>query len=371
MNRKTCVAIAVASLLPAAALAQSSVTLSGIVDIGIRVDSGNTGSSNTSVSSGQMVGSRLDFIGEEDLGGGLKAGFALESGIDVSTGAGANNPPAVVATNTLTFGRTSAVSIGSNSTGFLSFGRQYTPLWAVSASGSNDPFYGSWLGGNAVVYSNTVMASNAVVYSYGYTSRTMLLAAPRRGFGFVAMWAPGEADSPAPSDSGRHLGFNISYGSGPWFIGYAHHRVNGNSAAINPAAPFSDTPRLRQQTLGSAYDFGFMRLHAGINTGRNDAAGAARLDRRSWHIGVTAPLAPNQSVRALYGRASNKAAVDADWSTLQIGYQYDLSKRTSLYTAWGQIDNDANAQTAFGRSIGTFPRGSKPKALVAGIRHNF
>jgi predicted porin len=336
------------------------------------VDGGGAGKSVWSVSSGQMVGSRLDFLGEEDLGGGLKAGFALEAGIDVSTGAGTNGPPSNPPLTSLAFGRTSAVSLGSDSMGYISLGRQYTPLWAVSASGSNDPFYGSWLGGQAVVYSNTVMASNSIVYSYGYTSRTMLLAAPRRGLGFVAMYAFGEATGATePTQAGRQMGFNVSYGNGPWFTGYAMHQLRGNSPAVNPAAATSDTPRLRQQTLASAYDFGFMRLHAGINRGRNDAPGAARLDRRSWHIGVSAPIAPNQSVRALYGRASNKAAANADWSTFQIGYQYDLSKRTSLYSAWGMIDNEANAQTAFGRSIGTFARGSSPRAFVAGIRHNF
>ncbi len=370
--RKLLTACAVAvSVVPAAALAQSSVSISGILDIGVRADSGATGGTNYSVSSGQMFGSRLDFIGVEDLGGGLKAGFVLEAGIAMDTGAGTANPPAAVATDGLTFGRTAAVSIGSDKTGYLSFGRQYNPIWALSASGSNDPFAGSWLGGNAVVYSNTVLASNSIAYSYGYTERTMLRAAPVQGLGFAAIYALGEAAGGLPKNSGRQMGFNISYGAGPWFGGYAMHRVNGSSQALSGTAPVTDKPVLTQQTLSGAYNFGFLRLHAGLNRGKNDVVGAAAFSRRSWTLGATVPLAANQSLRVMVGQAKNKAAANADWDMVQVGYFYEFSKRTALYTAYGVIDNDPNAQTAFARSIGAFGRGSTPKAFIAGIRHFF
>lgn len=356
-------------LLPGAAIAQSSVTIGGIMDAGLRIDSGSTGGSVRSVSSGQMYGSRLNFIGAEDLGSGYKAGFVLETGIALDTGAGTANSPGV--TSGMSWGRTAALSIGSDATGYVSVGRQYTPIWALSASGSNDPFVGSWLGGNGLVYSNTVLASNAIVYTWGYGVRTMLGAAPRQGFGMAVLVAPGEAVEPAPKRSGNQFGFNVSYGAGPFFIGAAHHQVRGNGPAINPSLATIDTPKLQQQTISTAYDFGFMRLHAGVNRGKNDATGAGALHRRSWSIGATVPLAPQQSLRVMYGQAKNKVATDADWSAVQIGYLYDLSKRTGLYAAYGFIDNAPNASTAFPRSIGTFAAGSTPKAAIVGIKHTF
>jgi GBP family porin len=357
--------LAAACAVPAIASAQ--VSISGILDIGPRIDAGTTGGSIKSIQSGQEYGSRLDFIGTDELGDGWKATFVLEAGITLDDGAGSANPPG--ASSGLNFGRTSAISIGSDKTGYISLGRQYTPLWALSASGSNDPFVGSWLGGNNVVYSNTVIVSNAIVYSYGYTSRTMLLAAPRQGFGTAILYALGEAAT--PSKAGQQMGFNVSYGAGPWFFGYAYYQSYGSSLTESVTAPITDTPKLRQQTASTAYDFGFARLHLGVNSGRNDAPGTARLDRRSWTVGLSIPFLDLHTLRVMYGRANDRTATNADWSTLQLGYTYDFSKRTAFYLAYGGVDNNANAAVAMARALGTYAKGSSPKSYAAGIRHYF
>jgi len=79
-NTSTRAVVAAAALLAATAThvqAQSSVTLFGTVDVGIthlRADGGST----TGVSHSNANISRWGLKGEEDLGGGLKAGFHLE-----------------------------------------------------------------------------------------------------------------------------------------------------------------------------------------------------------------------------------------------------------------------------------------------------
>ena len=345
----------------AGAWAQSGVSISGILDIGPRMDFGSTAGTLKSIQSGQQYGSRLDFIGVEDLGDRWKAGFVLEAGMTLDDGAGSANPPGASGFN---FGRTAAVSLGSDRTGYVSMGRQYDPIWAVSASGSNDPFVGSWLGGNSVVYTQSVISSNSIVYSYGYGERTMLLAAPRQGLGFAAMYAFGEATS----NAGQQLGFNVSYGFGPWFFGYAFHQVNGSSATESVTAPVSTSPRLRYQTFSTAYDFGVLRVHAGFNTGRNSIG---TLNRRNWTLGTTIPVLSNQSVRILYGNADDETSVNADWKALQLGYYYEFSKRTAWYTGFGMVKNNGNANATLGRQIGTYAKGSTPKALITGIRTIF
>src|SRR5262245_26651230 len=82
--------IALLSALSAAAHAQSSVTVFGVVDVGVRhVKNGDQ--SVNSVSTGGVNTSRIGFRGVEDLGDGLGAGFWLESGFRPDTGSNVDN----------------------------------------------------------------------------------------------------------------------------------------------------------------------------------------------------------------------------------------------------------------------------------------
>src|SRR5450830_547499 len=106
--RTTLFASAVLCAFSGAAMAQSSVTLFGTMDLGVRhVDNGD--SSVTSVSSHGASTSKIGFRGEEDLGGGWGAGFWLEAQVDPDTG----------------------LTGGSNGTGLAFFNRRST----VSLSG--------------------------------------------------------------------------------------------------------------------------------------------------------------------------------------------------------------------------------------------
>ena len=86
--KKSTVSLAVLSALSTGALAQSSVTLYGIVDAAVAVeDTGETGKGSRKVlNSGNQSSSRIGLRGEEDLGGGLKAEFNIESGLALDTG---------------------------------------------------------------------------------------------------------------------------------------------------------------------------------------------------------------------------------------------------------------------------------------------
>jgi len=82
--KKSFLALALMSAFSGAAFAQSSVTIYGLVDVGVQGLSNGNGK-QAKVESGQESGSRLGFKGTEDLGGGLKANFVLEQGILVIT----------------------------------------------------------------------------------------------------------------------------------------------------------------------------------------------------------------------------------------------------------------------------------------------
>ena len=81
--QKKLIAMAVAGLASGAALAQSNVTVYGIVDMAYIRGAADGASSRTFINSGGLSGSRLGFKGVEDLGNGLKAVFNLEWGMDL------------------------------------------------------------------------------------------------------------------------------------------------------------------------------------------------------------------------------------------------------------------------------------------------
>ena len=84
--KKSLIAVAVAAALPAAAFAQSSVTLYGVVDLSL--SKANQGGKTQMSGNGLLNNGtgRIGVRGTEDLGGGLKASFNYEQGINGETG---------------------------------------------------------------------------------------------------------------------------------------------------------------------------------------------------------------------------------------------------------------------------------------------
>ena len=140
--KKTLIALA-AVAATSAAFAQSSVTLSGKVNIGLQ----KTGSAKTALAGGaDGSDSRLIFAGTEDLGGGLKARFHLEHGFKPDTGELDN------ATNKM-FQRQAYMAVGGGF-GEVRLGRQYT-LGFFGSIGNmpstyTDPMLGAGLGFNGM-----------------------------------------------------------------------------------------------------------------------------------------------------------------------------------------------------------------------------
>jgi len=127
--KKKLLALAVLSPLAGAAQAQTSVTLYGLVDEGVMLNTNNKVTVNgVNVGGRQLLvdsvsgtnGSRWGLRGSEDLGGGLKTIFTLESGVNVSNGQfGQGNTP---------FGRQAFVGLSSDRLGTVTLGRQYTSI---------------------------------------------------------------------------------------------------------------------------------------------------------------------------------------------------------------------------------------------------
>jgi predicted porin len=134
IKRHTLAAATLCATLPAMAQTGDSVVLYGIIDTAVRTQSGLTAAyarsplNSTVVASGVGPTSRWGLRGSEDLGGGLRATFNLEGGINIDTGAQANA--------TTMFDRASVVGL-AGSWGSITAGRQNTLI--ADSAGVTDP----------------------------------------------------------------------------------------------------------------------------------------------------------------------------------------------------------------------------------------
>ncbi len=329
--------------------------IAGTIDGGIRDDLG-AGHSVVQVQSGLMRATRLTLEGYQAVGYGLRVVGVLEGGFNIARGIGASNPTA--AGNGFDFGRESFVGIGSDKTGYIDFGRQYSPIWAVSAAPTADPFAGNYLGG-MVAFDPTLAVnsrvSNAITYNYRYTWEGMLDPSPSRGFGFAALYAPGgqTGTKTDPSNAGQQFGVSTSYGTPHWWIGAGYHQIdgfNGDTAPYSnnffPPSPAVKTA-LREETLAASYLTPYARLFAQYNAqsdGRKVATNYG-VEQNDWLVGFVAPTFPHQNLRFTYGQFYDHTTQKAEYAMYQASYEYDLVRvpGTALYVEGLVVDNNKNS----------------------------
>jgi predicted porin len=207
MTRKFVLCIA---LLPCsgAAWAQSSVTLYGVIDAGIRYEThgvsygadGTPSSSGPKVSmttGGGLAESYWGVKGQEDLGGGLQVQFDLESHFDPSSGS-------VTPTGSENFFQVSYVALVSQTFGQLSLGRQYNVAFqgVTLAYGSN-----MWTG-DQDPYVN-LFKPEQVVLGGARTSNMVQYGAQLGNFILLAQYAPG--GNAGGGGAGSQFGTSVSY----------------------------------------------------------------------------------------------------------------------------------------------------------------
>jgi predicted porin len=352
--KKSLIALAVLSAVAGAAQAQSNVTVYGLVDMGIqRQDIGGT--TTTGLDSGNQSGSRLGFKGTEDLGGGLKANFKLEMGVNADTGSSAQGGR--------TFGRQAYVGL-SGDFGAVNFGRQYTPVFV--AIDSFDPFSTGMSSGTAGSGTSTLGAGAYFDHGGVRMNNSVTYATNNLG-GFAVSAAYGLGNETAGNNtSGRYMGLGATYTAGPLFAELVYSNAQ-DTAGTNPTA---------STLIAGTYDFSVVKLHGAYQSIKDDGVAAVALKRNVWSIGLTVPVSAAGNIVASYIDSKNKnnllTAMDA--KQYAIGYTHSLSKRTNLYTSYSQAKNDANINLGSADSSPTFhpvANGATVKLFNVGIRHMF
>jgi predicted porin len=299
---KRTILFACLSFVGLAASAQSSVTVSGTLQVAATHGNGGTtpidGAGATSWALNDQS-SVIDFSGKEDLGGGMYAGFQLRSFIGVDTGS----------SSTPFWASRSVVKLGG-AFGEVYAGRSLTPAAFMVLFA--DPWY--WDGSAAQVGWQIQMA-NYTSTAYLRTDNTMGYASPT-----FAGFSVNLAASAGEGAKGRDVGGALNYKQGPVWVGLGYDKSKG----------FNGTgPDDHLIVLAGAYDFGIVRPL--FTYARSKVEGVSY---NAYSLAVTAPIGEAGTLKAAYSRLS-------DWNTatiteeslrkVSLGYQHSLSKRTNLF----------------------------------------
>lgn len=373
--------------------AADGVTLYGGVDGNVTRVSADGRGSVWQMRDGGMYSSKLGFKGVEDLGGGYKAEFFLESQSSSDTGQG-------VATNSnnffsgtpsgasgLNWNRKATVSLHTPA-GELRFGRDYVTTFVPATY--FDPFFSAGIASavNYQPYYKYVSSPIVPAVNFLLAPGTLVRASNMVGYYIPSNWVPGfYAYAQAALGEGvgpRYTGFGTGYYTTRYFVAGAWGKTKnplGDAAGYMTAPTASADNKLTVWSVGGSYKFfgqlsvmGFYHSQSFDKYGELFSGGpvVTETDRKvddalvgfSWAVGA-------HTFKSSVMLRNDKGLSNGDSRQAGVGYSYHLSKRTAVYWNYVNIRNDNTANYNFA-SAGVSPvNGGKASALQAGLSHNF
>lgn len=346
------------------------MTIYGQIDSGVySVKNLNPGKSSTVYGDGATFSPVLGFKGTEDIGGGMKANFHLET--DVQTNNGGENQNGQF--------RRQANSSVSGKFGEVKLGITTNPI--IATNGALMP---NGANGNSV----STVAATAAGFADFYTKNAVTYTSPAF-MGLTAQIQKGMSNDTANSSNGSISAYSLAYANGPLEVRYAAQDRKAATAGIAATAPNGGTAATydkESSVFGVKYTVGAW------------SAGVARLSSEGQlgydYNSVTKNTSSSVKKRTIdqvgvayttgswiFGGSMSKAG-ESKQTVLQA--RYALSKRTNIIGAYGVADNkDANtgfAPVAFntGSSPATIldgsalvTKGQKPTSLGVSITHSF
>jgi len=312
MTRSICAALVAAALLGAGAARAQTAVLYGLLDAsGSYIKPVGSDDHLLHLTNGNMQTSFIGVRGSEDLGGGLRAVYRLESYLRVDVGAAGRE------TGDGFWAREASVGL-SGSFGTTVLGRTPTPLWLATTS--FNPF------GESFGFSPTVRQyfSGAMVGDTRWNDSVWYTNNPRDPLRVV--FSANADDSTPGGSNGHNLGMSVAYITGPFAVTVVGEVVR-NSA--QPLPPGFD----RQSVLHAAatYDFQFIRVYGQIGRIKTEATDDSRAT--SYQLGASVPFG-SSLIMVAYGRQHVELPTKATTSQIMsVGYDYFLSKSTDIYVA--------------------------------------
>ena len=336
--KKNLIAVAALATLAVSAQAQSSVTLYGNLDVAvtytkIKPEGGNS-SSTTGVDSSILTESFFGLKGQEDLGGGLKAVFKLESFVNPDTGSAGEgnfwgkNAYVGVAGDFGTVKLGNQESLFKTEAGaFDAFG--FSPALAVSQLFVGNVLGGSWQ--NTIGYTSPNL--NGLTLSAQHSAR-------ETNAGKSALTVNGGATAVAANYSAGALGLSAVYGD------------------VRNTAGAAGAEQNKAWLLGASYDFGVVKAFAQYGQNKlEDNAGADDGKDKFFQVGAVVPVTQAGAVHAAYGQLKGD---DDKTRQFSLAYHHTLSKRTGVYAG---VTYKKYEETGFDDT--------KTTTIGAGLRHAF
>jgi predicted porin len=322
----------------------------------------------TLLGSNGSVGSRWGFRGTEDLGGGLKANFDLESGFDASTGAAQNS--------FAFFDRQAWVGLSSDGYGEVRFGRQQTPFFYFN--GNLDAFGGATYGSG---YNNFSQWQSRINNDISYISPKIANTQVELHYsvGGIAGNFAGNAAYQAA----------LSTQQGPVYFAAAYFRASSNA----------NTNHVQQIMAGANYDWGRGKVYLGFfrsndvisaSTGNALSNPAGKYDptlgvvantagnyHNTYSLSADYRITPAFKVGAGYTLMRDTSSLGNNGKEFALIATYALSKRTVLYSTAARLINSNTAQFKIADAAittGAFLTpgpGQSETAVQIGMRHSF
>jgi len=369
MNKKLLVA-ALGLAFAGIAQAQTNVVLYGRIDTAIQ----STNSPNGRVSKivGSESGTRWGMKGTEALAGNLHANFQLESGFNSDDGSLQGG----------LFNRIATVGLSGNF-GAVDLGLKDSPLFNVldmadpfGSSYSASPNYMQWLATN-----------NGRGYSRRYSNQVSYTTPNFTGFQAQAMYALGENNTiPGTTKTrGDTFGFNATYLNGPIYVGAAYNRTKEDGSFNTPfTGAVSGVVPHKIKAVAGSFDFTVVKLFGAAYTDKRSAApanGNVNVDQRVYWVGLDVPLTPMSRLDFTIGKVNDRTSPNRDARQYGLGFFHDLSRRTTLYTSYGNIKNDNVVFNSATTSVGSgytsggltnsLNRQGKSSSFDFGVVHRF
>jgi predicted porin len=384
MNKRLlAVAVAGALAAPAAAFAQSSVTISGVFKGGFEsLKYSGIAAGNNSVSGVVDDSSRIIFNVTEDLGGGLQAIGQIDMRFNVDVGGAAATGGSVGATGN------NHVGLRSKSWGRIFLGRQdvhyfnrESDLTVRGTLRADSISILSFAGGGGQSIAGATRTANIVHYTTPNWGGFTLIAA------YSSNAKAQDADLAGAVRKGRAWHLNPNMAGANWQVGYSYWsgKDDGGGNAIA-------TGNQRGDRLYGSYRWGGFKIGLAWDSSRiKGATNGLTLSKRSaWSIPASYSWGAH-SVHAHYSKARSDKSSTLDAGSVQalnanadsganmfaLSYAYDLSKRTSIAATYARINNKAGAAYNFFTNVGLGLAGAAPaigvdpRLWAVTLRHQF
>ena len=345
-------ALALLGATASTAFAQSSVTVFGVLDVNVRsIKNGST--TIKQLGNNGYSANQLGFRGVEDLGGGLRAIFHIESAIspDVGTATTENGSPKF-------WQRRATVSLAGNF-GEVRLGRDLDPSYLNLA---NEAFGN--LGTGSLLNFATGLGSGVTTIVRADNMIAYHAPGGLGGFFGSAAVAAGEG-----VPGGKYKAGRVGYAAGPIFVAAA--------MGVTQTATKDD---YKLTNVAASYDLGVAKVFGLYNVQK-----WGNLEQKLMGLGTHVPVGNfllrgsvvrvDQSGRTLANINTNITTDANDASLVALGGVYHLSKRTSLYSTVSRITNKGTASFSVSGGAGVVPAalasGKKSSGYEFGLRHGF